>query len=164
MKKIILIVAFLGFLGANAQAYKGKGDKKIHIGTALQENATGVNFSFDYGLGENFSVGLSSVYALGLSEAVSNAKFVDRFDLRAKLNANLGSIINIDDNFDIYPGLNFGLKNFGGHLGLRYFFSDGFGIYSEFMFPLSKYKTGRLNAIDLLNNQFTANLGFVFNL
>ena len=61
-------------------------------------------------------------------------------------------------------GLNFGLKNFGGHLGMRYFFSDGFGIYSEFNVPLAKYNSDTLTPAEKIHNQFTVSFGATFNL
>jgi len=61
---------------------------------------------------------------------------------------------------DVYPGLDLGLKNFGAHLGFRYFFTQGFGVYTEAGLPIAKYDT---NAIDY-NNQFTFNIGASFNL
>ncbi|WP_317130339.1 DUF6646 family protein [Changchengzhania lutea] len=129
----------------------------------FQDNGTGLNASYDFGVGENMSLGLSSTYALGVDDAL-DADFGDRFDVRARFNANLGSVVNIDENFDIYPGLSFGLKNFGGHLGMRYFFTEGFGIYTEFNTPFAKYNTDRLTPDEKLHNQFTVNLGAAFNL
>ena len=73
-------------------------------------------------------------------------------------------MVNISDNFDIYPGLNLSLKNFGGHLGMRYFFTDGFGLYTEFNVPLAKYDTGILTPGEELFNQFTINIGASFSL
>ena len=128
MKNILLIVALISVTFVNAQAFKGKGDTKFQVGTNLQENATGITASYDIGVGENISLGLSSTYALGVKSEL-DADFGNRFDIRARFNANLGNVLNIDDNFDVYPGLSFGLKNFGGHLGARYFFTDGFGIF-----------------------------------
>jgi outer membrane protein G len=119
--------------------------------------------SYDFGVGENMSLGLSSTYALNVVEAL-DADFGNRFDMKARFNANLGDVLNIDDNFDMYPGLSFGLKNFGGHLGIRYFFSDGFGIYTEFNAPFAKYDSGVLTPAEKLHNQFTMNLGAVFSL
>ena len=136
MKNILLIVALLAFSFSNAQAFEGKGDQKFQVGANIQDSATGINVSFDHGLGENISVGVSSSYSLGGTDA-------------------------IDDNFDFYPGLNLSLKNFGGHLGARYFFSEGFGVYTEANFPLAKYDNDE--PIDI-HNQFTLNLGAVFNL
>ncbi|WP_340170290.1 DUF6646 family protein [Lacinutrix sp.] len=134
------------------------------MGGNFQDFAFGINISYDYGLGENISVGVSSTYGLNVkNNDILNAKFGDRFDIKAHFNANLDNVINIDDNFDVYPGLSLSTKNFGGHLGFRYLFTDGFGVYTELNTPLAKYKEkpiGREN----INNQFTISLGAVFNL
>ena len=61
---------------------------------------------------------------------------------------------------DIYPGLNLGLKNFGAHLGFRYFFSDGFGLYTEAEFPIARYNNNNAG----FNNQFVVHVGASFNL
>ena len=161
MKNIVLIVALLAFSFGNAQAFEGKGDLKFQVGANFQEYATGINASFDYGLGENMSIGVSSSYALGGSDGIKDLDFIDRYDFKARFNANLGNVLAIDENFDVYPGLNLSLKNFGGHIGARYFFSEGFGVYTEANFPLAKYDNDDI--IDI-HNQFTLNLGAVFNL
>ncbi|MGC1206210.1 MAG: DUF6646 family protein [Flavobacteriaceae bacterium] len=171
MKKLILLLTILSVSFIDAQAFIGKNDNKFQVGANFQENGTGLNVSYDYGIGENISIGLSSTYLLGVNDALKNnmiddlnASFDNRFDVRARFNANLGNVINIDQNFDIYPGLSLGLKNFGGHLGARYFFTDGFGVYTELNVPLAKYKTGNLTAAETLHNQFTINFGASFNL
>jgi len=163
MKKLATFIFLFGFSIIYAQSFTGKFDSKFQIGASIQKNGTGLNISYDYGLGQNISVGVSSTYLLGISEDL-DADFGDRFDIKARFNANLGGVLNIDQNFDFYPGLSLGLKNFGGHLGARYFFSQGFGLFSEFGFPLAKYKTGVLTAADQLNNQSYFNIGAVFNL
>ena len=171
MKKLILLLTILSVSFIDAQAFIGKNDNKFQVGANFQENGTGLNVSYDYGIGENISIGLSSTYLLGVNDALKNnmiddlnSSFDNRFDVRARFNANLGNVINIDQNFDIYPGLSLGLKNFGGHLGARYFFTDGFGVYTELNVPLAKYKTGNLTAAETLHNQFTINFGASFNL
>lgn len=163
MKNIVLIAALLAFTFGNAQAFKGEGDTKFQIGANIQDEATGINLSFDYGLGDNISVGVSSSYSLGIDERL-NADFGDRFDLKARFNANLGNVINIDENFDFYPGLSLSLKNFGGHVGARYFFSEGFGIYTEASFPLAKYSNDKLDIGYYIHNQFAINIGASFNI
>lgn len=165
MKKLILLaVITLSFSFANSQAFIGQGDNKFQVGANLQDGGTGINVSYDYGVGENISLGVTSSYTLGLSDATEDAEFDQRFDARLRFNANLGNVINVDDNFDVYPGLSFGIKNFGGHLGARYFFSDGFGVYTELNAPFAKYKTETLTASESLHNQFTVNVGMVFSL
>ncbi|MBT8325583.1 MAG: hypothetical protein HKN99_05555 [Winogradskyella sp.] len=163
MKKIIVLIAVFAVGFVNAQAYMGRGDNKFQVGASFQENGTGINATYDYGIGENISLGLSTTYVLGVEEKL-NADFTDRFDLRARFNANIGNVLNIDDNFDLYPGLSFGLKNFGGHLGARYFFTSGFGLFTELSAPLAKYDSDTLTAAEDLNNQFMISIGASFNL
>jgi hypothetical protein len=162
-KFLIAMVFILAVVTVNAQAFEGKEDMKFQIGTNFQENGTGIVVTYDYGLGENFSLGLSSSYVLGVAELI-DADFGDRMDLKARFNANLGSVFQLGDNIDVYPGLDLGLKNFGGHLGFRYFFSDGFGLFTEINTPFAKYKTGTLTAAEKLHNQFVFSLGASFNL
>lgn len=160
MKKFFTIVLLGAFCMANAQAFKGKGDKKLNIGMTVQNGGTGVLAAADFGLGENFSIGILGSYLLGGSqiEAVSSDY---RFDAKARFNANLGSVLNITPKFDVYPGLNLGLKNFGGHLGARYFFTEGFGVFSEVSAPFAKYNN---DAISKYNNGTSFNIGVSFNL
>ena len=163
MKKLILLVTILSVSLVNSQAFIGSGDNKFQVGANFQNNATGLNISYDFGVGENMSLGISSTYALSVNEVI-DASFGDRFDIKGRFNANLGNVVNIDENFDIYPGLNISLKNFGGHLGMRYFFSQGFGIYTEFNTPFAKYNSDMLTPAEKLHNQFTVSFGASFNI
>ena len=163
MKKGLLAIALLITALTTAQSFEGQGDQKFQIGANIQDNVNGIMISYDRGLGDNFSIGLVTGYSLNLNNGLT-ANFEDRFDLKARFNANLGSVVNIDNNFDIYPGISLSLKNFGGHLGMRYFFSSGFGIFTEFGTTFAKYNEGALTAQERINNQFAANIGAVFNL
>lgn len=171
MKKLTLLLALLTISLSFGQAYTGKNDNKFQVGLNAQENGTGINVSYDYGIGENISVGLSSTYLLGVDDALKNnifdelnAEFDNRIDVRVRFNANLGNVINVSEKFDLYPGLSLGLKNFGGHLGARYFFTDGFGVFTELNVPFAKYKSDRLTPPEELHNQFSINIGASFNL
>lgn len=167
MKKLVLLIALIATTAVTAQVYSGKGDQKLQIGADFQSGATGFQATFDYGIGENISVGLTAAYALGLGDAFDvpgvDADFDERSMLRLRFNANIGNVINLDENLDIYPGLGFSTKNFGGHLGARYFFTDGFGVFTEMSVPFASYKTDNLTAAQDLYNQFTASVGMAFN-
>jgi len=163
----MLLVTQLGF----SQAYTGQGDIKFQIGANIQNNGTGIMGSLDFGLGENISLGVASTYLLGIDKITNEegneepfAKFEERFDIRARFNANLGNVINVDENFDVYPGLYASLKNFGGHSGARYFFSSGFGVFTEVSVPISKYKADALSTAEKLHNQVSVNVGASFNI
>ncbi len=161
MKKNITLLLLLAVGLVNAQAFKGKDDFKAQVGASLQDKANGIHLSGDYGIGENMSIGAGITYILGVSEGeVGDIDFKDKFDFKARFNANIGNVINIDEKLDIYPGLHLGTKNFGAHLGTRYFFTDGFGVYVELNVPLAKYDSDANKA----NNQFMTNFGVSFNL
>lgn len=165
MKKIITLSLLLlfGFINAQ-QAFKGKGDAKFNVGANIQDGGTGIQVSSDFGVGENLSYGFVTSYLLGVNEILGNKPdFQDRFDAKFRINANLGSVIKADKKLDVFPGLNLGLKNFGAHLGMRYFFTEGFGVFSEASFPIAKYDNN-INGFDHLNNQFTFNIGASFNM
>lgn len=163
MKNILIVSALFVISFCNGQAFNGKNDNKFQVGVNIQSGGTGLHATYDYGIGQNISLGLTSTYVLGVDDGI-DADFTDRFDVRARFNANIGNVLKIDENFDLYPGLSLGLKNFGGHIGARYFFSEGFGIYTEINTPLAKYNTDDLTPAEELNNQFTFSVGASFNI
>ena len=164
MKKIISMLFIATSFAGFSQAYSGKGDQKAQVGLSVQKFGTGINLTYDVGAGENMSYGISGVYLLNSQFSTNNVtadlEFKDRLDIKARFNANIGNVLQLPKNIDIYPGLNLGLRNFGAHLGIRYFFTDGFGIYTESSIPISRYDK---NASDF-NNQFVFNIGASFNL
>lgn len=165
MRKIFTLLTMLTISFANAQAFNGKGDTKFDVAANIQEHGSGIRISTDFGLGENISVGATASYLLSVDKDGLGNKpdFGDRADLKVRFNANLGNVFNVDEKVDIYPGLDLGLRNFGAHLGVRYFFTDGFGIMSEIGFPIAKYKP-EATGFERLNNQFAFNIGASFNL
>jgi hypothetical protein len=175
MKTFFTLVTLLSTTLFFAQAYSGKGDVKFGVGVNIQSDGTGISGTLDYGLGENISIGIQSIYLLGVEDyesesfgLVENPQFEDRFDIRARFNANLGNVINISEAFDVYPGLSLGLKNFGAHLGSRYFFTNGFGVFGEIQFPIAKYNNEDFSPAIAprkeLNNQFNFTIGASFNI
>lgn len=162
MKNKLLSVALALGLGIsmNAQtAFNGNKDKKISISGTFQTGAKGLAVTFDKGVAENISVGIQAGYLLSFAGENTPTTGV-RAHVAARFNANIGNTIGLPSNMDIYPGLNLGLKNFGGHLGYRLLL-NGFGLYSEVIFPISKY--GSSNYANL-NNQSTVHVGVVLGL
>ena len=161
MKKILVFGLLLTAGLINAQAFKGKGDQKFQVGANFQDHATGIMLTYDLGLGENISIGLQTTYLLGVDGDSSN--FDDDFDVKARFSANIGNVLTLPAQMDVYPGLDIGLRNFGAHAGIRYFFSDGFGLFSEVGVPIASYKNNPIG-YEKLNNQFQFNIGASFNL
>jgi hypothetical protein len=166
MKKLALITALLTFSCIQAQqAFTGRGDNKFSVGVNIQDGGNAIQLASDFGLGENLSYGIVGSYILGFDRlpGANKPAFKDRFDAKIRINANLGSVLQIDEKLDFYPGLSLGLKNFGGHVGLRYFFTNGFGLFSEAGFPIAKYENKDRGYYNL-NNQFTFSIGATFSM
>ena len=178
MKSIVTFILLIISTTALTQVYDGAGDTKFQIGTNIQSDGIGIMSTLDYGIGENISFGVKGIYLLDVedySEVTNNginleeAEFGDRIDLRVRININIGNVINVDENLDVYPGLDLGLNNFGGHLGARYFFTDDFGVFTEFNIPLANYTDDDDFTIaefprQQLNNQFNVSVGVSLNL
>ena len=164
MKKIFTIVAIAIVSLVNAQAYQGKGDTKAQVGLNAQNHGTGINVSADFGIGENMSYGFVASYLLSVDDIDGEKpRFEDRADVKVRFNANLGNVFRLDKKMDIYPGLSLGTRNFGGHVGFRYFFTEGFGLYTEAGVPLASYDSD-IKKSEVLNNQFVFQIGACFNL
>lgn len=164
MKKLFVLALFSISIFGNAQVFKGKGDVKAQVGFSFQDGGTSLYVTNDYGIGENISVGIVGSYMLDADQIeLEKPKFSDKLDLKLRFNANIGNVINIDKNFDLYPGLSLGLKNLGGHVGARYFFTDGFGVFTEVGFPIARYNN-EVVGYKLYNNQFVFSAGASFNL
>lgn len=166
MKKVITLLLLSSVWLGSAQAFKGNGDVKGQVGLNIQDGGTGIFLSSDFGIGENMSLGLTTNYLLSVrTDALGeNPSFGDRIDLKARFNANVGSVMQLDPKMDVYPGLDLGLKNFGAHIGFRYFFTDGFGVFGEAGVPIAKYDKDKDDFGHTLNNQFVLNIGASFNL
>jgi outer membrane protein G len=165
MKTNIFTLVLLVSVGLlQAQAYKGKGDIKGQIGLNTQSHGTGITASADFGIGENMSYGFTATYLLS-ADNINDAKprFEDRADIKARFNANLGNVFQLDKKMDIYPGLDLSARNFGAHLGFRYFFTEGFGLFAEAGAPLARYDSD-VYEFEYYNNQFVLNIGCSFNL
>lgn len=165
MKKLVLALILLTTIQiSNAQAYEGKGDTKFQVGLNLQDGGTGITSTLDFGLGENMSFGFMATYLLEATE-INGVKgsFEDRADAKVRFNANIGNVIGLNPKMDVYPGLTLGTRNFGAQLGFRYFFTSGFGVYTEASAPLARYDSD-VRGFEHYNNQFMIHFGASFNL
>ncbi|HBK84214.1 MAG TPA: hypothetical protein DDZ41_11595, partial [Flavobacterium sp.] len=61
MKKITTFFIILSAFTFHAQVFVGKGDFKFQVGGNIQSNATGINVTTDFGIGENMSYGFSAI-------------------------------------------------------------------------------------------------------
>jgi hypothetical protein len=157
----LLCVSFITY----GQAFRGKKDMKFQVGFNVQDHGNGIQASFDKGLADNISVGIAGTYLLSTDNYMGGSKpyAKDLMDIKARFNANIGDVLGLKPKMDVYPGLDLSFKNFGGHLGFRWFFSSGFGLYAEAGLPI-KYYRRTVENYTYFHNQFYTNIGASFNL
>jgi len=129
MKKSIVLACIFYSCLSYGQAFRGKKDMKFQVGFNMQEHANGIQASFDKGLAENISVGVAATYLLSTNKYLVSTPYAkDLMDIKARFNAHIGDVLGLKPKMDVYPGLDLSLKNFGGHLGFRWFFFGLWGV------------------------------------
>jgi hypothetical protein len=129
MKKILIILCVsLGYMSVNAQSYDGKGDSKFNIGYEAYGYGNGIKATYDYGLGELFSIGAGA-------SAYFNDDENDYF-IYARTQVHLGIAFDMSCKFDIYPGVELGYLSsekvgIAGYIGIRYFITKKMGLFAE---------------------------------
>jgi len=129
MKKILIILCIsLGYMSVNAQSYDGKGDSKFNIGYEAYGYGNGIKATYDYGLGELFSIGAGA-------SAYFNDDENDYF-IYARTQVHLGIAFDMSCKFDIYPGVELGYLSsekigIAGYIGIRYFITKKMGLFAE---------------------------------
>ena len=129
MKKILIILCIsLGYMSVNAQSYDGKGDSKFNIGYEAYGFGNGIKATYDYGLGELFSIGAGA-------SAYFNDDENDYF-IYARTQVHLGIAFDMSCKFDIYPGVELGYLSsekvgIAGYIGMRYFITKKMGLFAE---------------------------------
>lgn len=132
--KMILSGCFMIFFCyfSNAQAWEGTGDQKVQAGISAWGNGTGITATYDYGVSDLISLGGgANFYFDNYRDNDKNKNFF----IFGRLNLHLQDLLGLDDQWDVYPGVDVGvIKNtfgLGAHIGARYFFNDKFGAFVE---------------------------------
>jgi hypothetical protein len=129
MKNLVFVLVLcLAVSHMQSQSFEGKGDAKVNIGFDVYGNGNGIKAAFDYGLSDLFSVGAGASFYFSNDE--------NDYFLYLRTNVHLGIVMDLPPKFDIYPGAEIGYLSsndigLSGYLGLRYFFTDKIGIFTE---------------------------------
>lgn len=141
---IFTAIAVFGFMSANAQAPLEQGAIQLNAGLGTSGWGTPVYLGLDYGIAENFTLGAEGSYRNYESYGIKGSIL----GLQANGNFHFGEAVGASEKWDLYGGLSLNYYNWGGdfgknkfvettsfgvgaQLGLRYFFTDKFGINLE---------------------------------
>ena len=147
MKKILLISSLFISVTSFSQSMLGKGGSQLNAGVGLSSWGLPVYIGFDYGVHKDVSLGMELSYR-SYNERYNNYHYKNTiWGISGNANYHFNSIFKIPKNWDIYAGLNIGFYiwdtddnylgnhssglGIGGQVGIRYYFSDRFGLNLE---------------------------------
>jgi hypothetical protein len=162
MKKFFAIVALFSMslvaTKSFAQMNIDKGVKFVNLGIGLGgagylgTTALGFNAAADFGVARNITVGPSVGYR---SYGSSFGYSLSAFDIGARGSYHFNELLSTPENIDLYAGLGLTYFGYSGsgytgtsfiyvpiHLGGRYMFSEGTGVFAELGSAVSTLRAG----------------------
>ena len=126
---LLLFVALLQFPQlAHAQAYDGDDDRKLFLGYLNFGGRSGFEIGYDTGFSDEFSIAL---YGSMIPKSGDDTYDVIRgYDLGAQFNLHWVYILKLPSKLDIYMGPKISFTNGGIGAGVRYNFSENWGLYA----------------------------------
>lgn len=116
---------------AQAQAWDGEGDVKVYAGYANVGGKSGFEIGSDYALSDFISIGGQITYVNVKKHDEGHNNFLLGYDLSLMGNYHWAEVLKLPSVLDIYSGASVGLRTVGLQAGVRYNFSETFGLYGQ---------------------------------
>ena len=116
---------------AQAQAWDGEGDVKVYGGYANVGGKSGFELGTDYALSDFVSLGGQITYVSVKKHGDGDNSFLVGYDLSLMGNYHWAEVLKLPSVLDIYTGASVGLRTGGLQAGVRYNFSETFGLYGQ---------------------------------
>ena len=114
-----------------AQAWDGEGDIKVYAGYANVGGRSGIELGSDYALSDFISIGGQITYVSVKKHGDGDNSFLVGYDLSLMGNYHWAELLKLPSILDIYTGVSVGLRTGSLQAGVRYNFSETFGIYGQ---------------------------------
>jgi len=114
-----------------AQAWDGEGDIKVYAGYANVGGRSGIELGSDYALSDFVSLGGQITYVSVKKHGDGDNSFLVGYDLSLMGNYHWAEVLKLPSVLDIYTGASVGLRTGGLQAGVRYNFSETFGLYGQ---------------------------------
>jgi len=114
-----------------AQAWDGEGDIKVYAGYANVGGKSGFEIGSDYALSDFISIGGQITYVNVKKHDEGHNNFLLGYDLSLTGNYHWAEVLKLPSVLDIYSGASVGLRTAGLQAGVRYNFSETFGLYGQ---------------------------------
>ena len=116
---------------AQAQAWDGEGDIKVYAGYANVGGRSGIELGSDYALSDYVSVGGQLTYVNVKDYDEGHYRDLMGYDFSLTGNYHWAEVLKLPSVLDIYSGVSVGLRTAGLQAGVRYNFSETFGLYGQ---------------------------------
>ena len=114
-----------------AQAWDGEGDIKVYAGYANVGGKSGFESGSDYALSDFISIGGQITYVNVKKHDEGHNNFLLGYDFSLTGNYHWAEVLKLPSVLDIYSGASVGLRTAGLQAGVRYNFSETFGLYGQ---------------------------------
>lgn len=114
-----------------AQAWDGEGDVKVYAGYTNVGGKSGFELGTDYALSDFVSLGGQITYVSVKKHGDGDNSFLVGYDLSLMGNYHWAEVLKLPSVLDIYTGASVGLRTGGLQAGVRYNFSETFGLYGQ---------------------------------
>ena len=150
MKKIrmILLLSAIAIFSVNAQGQIANGNSQLNAGVGFSDWGTPVYVGLDFGIRHDISLGIEGSFR-SYNENISGKKYGNAiYGFSGNANLHFNRLLNIQNRWDFYAGLNLGFYawetpsdypnnghsglGWGGQVGVRYYFSNRFGLNLEY--------------------------------
>lgn len=150
---------------SQAQAFDADYDLKIFAGYLFKGGKSGAQLGIEYGRSRFFSFGgfIQSIFNVK-DEDGEKSSFIENSNLELRCNFHWTDVLHLPSNFDIYTGINTSIRTVGLQGGIRYNFSERFGLYAEAQQPLFKVLSMEDFDNRYFNKKFGFSAGFTINL
>ena len=116
---------------SHAQAWDGEGDVKVYGGYANVGGKSGVEIGTDYAVTDYISLGGQVTYVHVKDREGEDYGFLSGYDLSFHCDYHWAELMKLPSVLDVYSGASIGLRTGALQVGLRYNFSETFGLYAQ---------------------------------
>uniref|UniRef100_A0AB33J7Q9 Outer membrane protein beta-barrel domain-containing protein n=2 Tax=unclassified Prevotella TaxID=2638335 RepID=A0AB33J7Q9_9BACT len=163
---IALVIWVCGMsCSASAQAYDGDLDRKISAGYLHVDGRSGVELRYDLGMNDWLSVGMKgTMLFIGKSHSDAEPDFMDGVDLSLPIDVHWDDALKLPSQLDFYTGVGVGFHVLDVHSGLRYSFSETFGVYAQAQYNVFRMLEHARDFPSLYLHKAQLSVGLIINL
>ena len=159
-----LLLAFCSATPLFAQAFDGSDDSKIYLGYTNVGGKHGCELGYDEGINDYLSYGARfTILANKVENNEEESRILDYSDFGFYFNFHWMEILKLPDQLDIYMGPMLSFKTASFQTGVRYNFSELFGLYASAQYNFFETFKPRRDA-DVFPHKFAFSAGITISI